>query len=122
MIGDNMRDIHFWVERDGKIIDPMFKEYEEIKKIRNLSDEIVYKPITDKKLIYKYVKEFHNGWDHLGRSHEIFEWASKGGLFPMFGECYWNSLNEIKKNGGKLKVGSMGWRIKNSKEVFYEYG
>ena len=42
-IGFPTIDGHFWIERDGKIVDIEFKEYDFIKTIHNLADGMVYK-------------------------------------------------------------------------------
>ena len=42
-IGFPTIDGHFWIERDGKIVDIEFKEYDLIKTIHNLADGMVYK-------------------------------------------------------------------------------
>ena len=39
---------HFWVELDGKIIDPWFEVYDGIIKLKGLTNEKVYRPASKK--------------------------------------------------------------------------
>lgn len=128
MVGLNlpMIDGHFWVVRDGKIIDSEFPEYAMIRQIRNCSDEQVYlesNPIIQQVLIQKHIDVFDkflniNTIEEIAK--KLSEWLEDEP--SIFRHCFFNSLMEIAKNGGRLVFGSMGWKVNNSTEVFYEYG
>jgi len=111
----NLADIHFWVERNGMIIDPEFIAWENmVKKINNLEGKKIYQSLNDKETIKKYLKYQISIFDV--RTMNILKDQ------PMNRQCYINSLNEIKKNGGKLKVGKLGWKIRNKDDIWWEYG
>jgi hypothetical protein len=122
-------DGHFWVERDGKIIDPELKEYHHIgsgyvrfhkeasPQVQCLIIETMYRTFEEKQ----------------GFKRDSDEWAS----FLLFhrnivGACFHNALREIYMNGGTLKCGSVGFYFKNGNtrrgfecpagSVWWEYG
>jgi hypothetical protein len=122
-------DAHFWVERDGIIIDPYFKEYNYIKTIRGLGDEQVHLeadlPIQNIMIeIHKRVlKSVMGGADFQEAMKNFVDFAKKFQMdTPTADRCWNNVLLEVYKNGGEIKFGSMGWKYKNSNKIFYEYG
>ena len=111
-------DGHFWVVRDGKIIDPNFPQYDMIKKIVGGVGERVYLPAE--KIIQSFmIKKYIVGRTMLltdERNKYIIEMYS-----PLFAKCETNALVETLKNGGEIVFGSMGWNTKNG-GIHYEYG
>lgn len=118
-------DGHFWVERDGKIIDPYFQEYDFIKKFQNLTGDIVY--LEAEQLTQKLINtKFNKILDELfgTEAYKKFRDGSIECKRPkaIFGGCYQNSVIEIANNGGILKFGSMGWKRKSKAGIHYEFG
>ena len=122
-------DGHFWVERDGKIIDPYFKEYEMIKKINKLGNEQVH--LEAEETIQKIMIEMFKRKTKSALGGEDWDEVMKNCINLLksfnrdkicFNRCWFNCILEISKNGGEIKFGSMGWKHKNSDNVFYEYG
>lgn len=114
-------DGHFWVERDGVIIDTEFKEYDYIKKAHGAKDGMKYKEAdatTQKIMIAIMMKVLEKN----SLTVESFRALSVkcGKLKPMFRCCIQNSLIALAK-GGVLKFGSMGWEKPNGK-VWWEFG
>jgi hypothetical protein len=114
-------DGHFWVERDGVIIDTEFKEYDYIKKAHGAKDGMKYKEadaMTQKIMIGIMMKVLEKN----GLTCESFRAlaASCGLLKPMFRCCIQNSIIALGE-GGVLKFGSMGWEKPNGK-VWWEFG
>ena len=113
-------DGHYWVVRDGKIIDPMFKSYEEVKSICGLKGDPIYLPADDltqqvfkKKLSIKINKLEERGLHFLGR---------KGDWKITDGCCDMNAYTEQKLRGGEIIFGSMGWKRINGNGIHYEFG
>lgn len=108
-------DGHFWVERDGKIIDPHFQAYDLVKKIQGLKGEPVY--LEAEPLIQEIMKKkFEKSEDQ-----KRFIKQQLKTLTLQSYQCYSNSIVEITKLGGTLKFGSMGWKRKAG-GVHYEFG
>jgi len=113
-------DGHFWIERDGKIIDPIFEEYEIMSKLFK-SVKFIYCPAdeTTQNLIiamyFKQIKKEYTLGDYVANTTAIFKKK------PYFGRCLQNALVEQSENGGKLVFGSFGVEKKNGIQ-FWEYG
>jgi hypothetical protein len=115
-------DGHFWVVRDGKIIDWDFTHYDMVKKIWGLTDEQIHLEadentqkimlaIFQKKLLPEHIPEYLSALD----KHFLpFQ--------PTEGMCYQNCILEVFRNGGEIKFGSMGWKKKSDGTVWYEFG
>lgn len=122
-------DGHFWVVRDGKIIDPHFPEYDLICKIRSCDPKadksyIPAPEMTQKIMIDMFKKCFKK---HL--KGDTIEELSKELLIisgdykkPVVSCCFQNSLMEIAKNGGQLIFGSLGFKYAKKDGYFYEFG
>ena len=116
-------DGHFWVERDGKVIDPYFKDYDNIKKIRNLVGNSIYMiaPIEDMMIsIWKKDMTKKMGICNFEECCKVF--LKEYGFQKTYGNCWINCLIEVYNNGGKIRFGSMGWKKNNSDDIFWEFG
>ena len=102
-------DGHLWVVKDGKIIDPHFKNYDMICCIRGVSTEKHYLPadITIQKVIIKKWIKFLNKID-------LKNWKN----MPNF--CFINAIAYNRKYGGELDFGSLGFGKKN--KIWWEFG
>jgi len=121
-------DGHFWVERNGEIIDFHFPEYDFIKKVNGCSGEPIYlsAPLETQQLVIKImdncVKSVFKGENIEECKKSLCLFSIKYGReTPRFNCCLQNCIMEIYKNGGNLVFGSMGWRKKNG-TIHYEYG
>jgi len=119
-LGDTPIDGHFWVEKDGKIIDPYFKEYDYLKNYHN-GTSITYLPAPEliqnvmiKKLEKLILKHFTNYNLFLNRINFVFPKL-------QFGFCQINTHINYNKYGGKIVFGSLGI-IKQDNSIWYEYG
>jgi hypothetical protein len=121
-------DGHFWVVRDGKIIDWEINEYNLVRKINkcdNIQVHLEADEMTQKMMIGIYKKVLFNvfktnDWNYI--LEKFTDLLLKTGYTkPVNNMCYQNCLVEIYKNGGELKFGSMGW-VRKSGEVHYEFG
>ena len=111
-------DGHFWVVRDGKIIDPYFKSYDYVIKVNNLEGDRVYLPASP--LIQAVMKKrFIDGSMQtaamLLRQHIIQPHTRRDNC------CNINAILETY-NGGEIIFGSMGWKQKDSDEIWWEFG
>ena len=122
-------DAHFWVERDGVIIDPYFQTYDQSKKFWNLSNEQVY--LEADQSIQRIMIEIHTRvLKKVFIKNDLQEALQEHAEFcikydtdkPQPNRCWRNVCLEVYKNGGQIKFGSMGWKRENSNDVFYEYG
>ncbi len=138
-------DAHYWVERDGKIIDPDFPEDDEyIRVFQNTTrekkyheaPEIVQKvfiAIGEKSLdteLRKMTMMGKDGFVALAESDwETFmkpltaEKREKllAEYEPRFGSCMLNAYKEAKINGGRIVFGSQGY-VKKRGGVHWEFG
>lgn len=110
-------DGHFWIERDGKIIDPYFKDYDIIKSYNKCVGDVIHLPAPD--LVQKImIKKFRSAEEIVKLDDAFFlRFFPK----PRINMCWQNAKLELIKNGGKLIFGSMGWK-KKSGEIHYEFG
>lgn len=103
-------DGHFWVERDGKIIDPHFEMYDVMCKTKEADPQKKrYIPASDiirdkilKKLGYEKVRL-------------KVEWK------PQPAHCLLNSFSEAQFRGGKIVFGSMGFERPDG-SVYWAFG
>ena len=114
-------DGHFWIERDGKIIDPIFKEYE-IMKNEFKAVKFIYRPadeLTQTLLtavcLKQINKEYYTLGDYVADNITIYK------KIPHLGRCLQNALIEQCENGGELVFGSFGVEKKDGRQ-FWEYG
>jgi len=118
-------DGHFWVERNGEIIDWDFQHYNHVKKVRNCSGDKVYleAPIETQRLMIELcyrmsnrVLQSNNNKTCAIKMKKLHNGNRKSGM------CFGNCIIEILENGGELKFGSMGWKKNNSDDIWWEYG
>jgi len=122
-------DGHFWVERDGAVVDFDFPSYLQCKEFWKCSPSAKpqYLPAPSKaeedalwvfeaciRRRYKMLPDEHS-WDEVCKRC-LQRWPS-----PVSNECYQNAVAEIGRNGGKLRFGSMGWE-KRAGGVHWEFG
>ena len=110
-------DGHYWIVRDGKIIDPYFMEYNLIKMINGLTDDIVY--IDAPQLIQSVLIKKMQPIEEIVSEMPMNTCAE---FSPRFNYCIQNALIERKLRGGKLVFGSVGWKKRDGKGVHYEFG
>lgn len=117
-------DGHFWVVRDGKIIDPAFPLFDKmicalnkcnVKKPKvylECKDEKVKDTILSLYLLNKGMKS----------KEELYDILTKDNYKPMQGNCILNAIFEQMKNGGTIVFGSLGYERLHSNDIHYEYG
>ena len=128
---DTERSFHCWIaNQEGDIIDDHFEEYDEIIKVRGLRNEPVYMPFNiekQKKIWRWFKKQLKEDTDFGGIKHG-YEYFVKERRKATFQRCTFNVLInlELMKFKGdsnyRIVIGSMGWRYKNSDDVWFEYG
>ena len=109
-------DGHYWVVRDGKIIDPMFKFYETVKRQWGCDEEIVNLPASP--VAQAVFKKKQLGKVQMAKSCGFYHslWDASQGF------CDINAYHEQKMRGGEIVFGSMGWRRTKDNSIHYEYG
>jgi hypothetical protein len=124
-------DGHFWVERDGKIIDPHFPYYNMICQLRKCDAKAPksYLPapeMTQTLMKGMFMKVLKNVLGDKPQEEIFAEFRDitkrQIGLKPRPDCCYQNCIIEIAERGGTLVFGSMGFKYKNKDGYFYEYG
>ena len=121
-------DGHFWVERDHRIIDPYFYQYDIVKRLNRLEGKAVYLEadiIISKVIIRRFESEITKAlttFSTLSTTTDLFAKIIKDGYKNTFGRCYQNAILEISKNGGRLCFGSMGWKHKKNDSIHWEFG
>ena len=138
-------DGHFWVERDGKIIDPEFlSEDEYIRKANKTTTEKAYQEapelvqkiligMLEKTLSYELRKtKMMNGKGAMVVSMKTIQALNTPmteeeqanavkEYIPAFDCCNLNAYTEAKLRGGRIVFGSQGWKKKDG-SVWWEYG
>ena len=99
-------DGHFWIEKDGEILDPSFREHEIIGVIHDCDPY---------EMSYKEAPLLTQVW--MACCAGGMTWAGRG-----FGFCFKNALEIQSKVGGRLVFGSMGFKKKNAPGYHWEYG
>lgn len=123
-------DGHFWVERNGDIIDTTPEE-EDIKRInahRGFTEGREYLPavsIVQTIMIKSYTADvIANFNEATGRSAttlaEVYE--NSPIQIPKALSCYKNAFYEQWKNGGTVVFGSMGYKAHWTSDIFWEFG
>lgn len=110
---------HFWIVRDGEIIDPRFKEHEHIQRVNGTTDQVCRIPASEavqKIMIATHLKKVQ---EHIGDNAGAFFARVMGR--PSFGQCFFNCLMEQHLRGGEIVFGSMGW-VREDGSKYYEYG
>ena len=115
-------DGHFWVERNGKILDTHFPYYDMIKMYHGCCGEMMYHEaddFTQKLMITRFKRELNKVGlcedDYLHLKSVIYDGKA------VMNECYYISLLAMKE-GDRLVFGSLGWKKKDGSGVWWEYG
>ncbi|QIG59356.1 hypothetical protein [Dishui Lake virophage 2] len=115
-------DGHFWVVRDGAIIDPHFQQYDKIKRLNDLEGDAIYCP-APAEVQEEFINALKGQYTRAFGSLENFtKEARQLGWRPEANMCEKNALDEWVRNGGEIVFGSMGWKEKGSNEIWWEYG
>ncbi len=119
----NSIDGHFWVERDGKIIDPIFKENIEWCEEMGCCSKRKYVKCADDLLGKIFIIQFMFCFDLEVKTYEK---AKKAGCQVAhdtgYGYCFHNACAEIYKNGGTLCFGSLLFKNKHNNDYKIRYG
>lgn len=125
-------DGHFWVVRDGKIIDPHFPDYDVICRIQKASkkdkDYLPAPELTQKLVTAMFVKGLKEVYGNDKTFEELCDIYTRrykqnfGNTEPTMNMCFQNCLMEISKNGGTMVFGSLGFKLNGKDEYWYEYG
>ena len=115
-------DGHFWVVRNGEIVDPYFSVYDQIKQANgvNVSAPNAYCAASAEtqnvmtSLLEEAVTEIFGTSALFLRSFEQY----LGGPQPY--QCLTNAMYEKLKNGGDLVFGS--WGFKKQGKMWWEFG
>ena len=114
-------DGHFWIERDGEIIDPHFPQYDFIKSFHN-GVKFVYHPAdptTQLMMTTLFFKKVMTEYDTI--EGYVEDRVKILGTQKAHNNCFMNALIELYENGGMLVFGSWGIeRADGSK--FWEFG
>lgn len=115
-------DGHFWIERDGEIIDDDFIEYDYIKHVQKCSGKKIYKE-ADALTQTIITKMFNRVLESHGFNYEKFRaFSKKHGLDKSeVNCCFQNSIYKLRE-GDVLKFGSMGWKRQNAPDIYWEFG
>jgi len=113
---------HFWVERDGEIVDADFPEHTRLrKKLRCVPELNVYQrapPKTEEAMIRLFEKltlrAFQaDNWDDMMPEFILVAKMTGNGDAPVYDKCWTNCIQEVYYNGGQIRFGSMGYKQKD---------
>ena len=110
-------DGHFWLVRNGKIIDPYFDDYTFVKKVQGCNNKQVYLPASPlvQTILKRKFAEVDESWG-VTKQFIIDDFNGK----PLSGRCYHNA-RMLMEDGDELVFGSMGWHKKTG-GIHYEFG
>jgi hypothetical protein len=109
-------DGHWWLVRNGKIIDPYFDDYDHCKKVWGCNNKQVHLPASP--LVQTIIKrKFAEVDETLGINKLMVQMMFKQ---PTAFRCYLNT-KILMEDGDELVFGSMGWH-KKSGGIHYEFG
>lgn len=115
-------DGHFWIVRDGEIIDWDFEDHKYIQKVWGCNQTKEYLPapaITQKIMISMFNKVIVHNVDCVKM---FYNQSKKYGLLePRFNACYQNCIIEQHLRGGEIVFGSFGFQKRNG-GIHYEFG
>ena len=112
---------HFWVERDGEIIDWDFPEHTRLrKKLKCVPEWNAYlraPPKTEDAMIRLFekltLKAFQaDNWNNMMPEFIMVAKMTGNGDGPIFDKCWTNVIQEAYYNGGVIRFGSMGYKCK----------
>ena len=119
----NSTEGHFWVERNGKIIDPLYKEHIEWCEEMGCCSTRKYVKCADEILGKMFIIQFMYCFD---LECETYKKAKKIGCQVHHGDgygyCFHNACKEIYKNGGTLCFGSLLFKNKHNNDYQVKYG
>lgn len=118
---------HYWVERDGVIIDPYFPNYDDFKKFhkikKNKKNKRVYveatNPIT-KQTALKFLE--NRLLKPFGDRRKAVDLMLMCGYTPEPRCCQFNAVIEAERNGGVIKFGSVGMESDDKTKTIWIYG
>jgi hypothetical protein len=119
---------HFWVERNGEIIDPEFPQYRRLRRKFNADPEIhcylrAY-PKVEEAIIRLYrritLKAFDcEKWDDMMVEFILVAKMTGNADAPIFNKSFTNAIQEVYHNGGEIRFGSMGFKKKDGTYHWY---
>jgi len=116
-------DAHFWVMRNGEVVDTYFEEYDMIKRANgvNPNEPVIHCPASPEiqEMLISFIR--HTFIDAFGSMEEF---AVGNEMFfdgeARQGHCQINSFYEAFKRGGQIVMGS--WGFKKQGKMWWEYG
>ena len=116
-------DAHFWVVRNGEIVDTYFEEYDMIKRANgvNPNEPVIHCPASPEiqEMLISFIRqtlidEFGSMEDFALANEMFFDGEARQG------HCQINSFYEAFKRGGQIVMGS--WGFKKQGKMWWEYG
>ena len=121
---------HFWVVRDGEVIDADFRQYRRLRRKFDADPEWhSYLPAPEKvrnviiRLFKRITLKAFNAedWDEMMEEFMLVAKMTGNADAPTFEKSFTNAIMEIYYNGGELTFGSMGFKKKDGTCHWY-YG
>eukprot|EP01051_Picozoa_sp_SAG22_P025403 SAG22_NODE_7509_length_732_cov_2.515008_1_plen_159_part_00 len=122
---------HYWiVDDDGNIIDPMFEEYEIMKKLFGLEGPPVYHEWSIKNQLIKIKEQnkkdkkcYRENAQRVGQPIDVIKRRAMEQFRnkPEFGKCNINAMSIKDAHPTyKIKIGNMGWGNKEGR-IWWQY-
>ena len=115
-------DGHFWVVRDGVIIDPHFQQYDNVKRLNDLEGDNCYHPApqaVQEEFINALKGQYTRAFGDLANFPSE---AKRLGWKPEANMCEKNALCEWVERGGEIVFGSLGWKERGTNTIWWEFG
>lgn len=121
---------HFWVERDGVIIDWDWPQLRKLRRQldceRDLNAYLRADPRVEEAMIRLFkrvtLRAFKtDDWDDMMVEFLLVAKMTGNADKPTFNKCWTNCIQEVYHNGGEIRFGSMGFKRKDGTYRWY-YG
>jgi hypothetical protein len=114
---------HFWIVRDGKIVDWDFPEYKELRVFHNCEEKPKYRlesVAIRRKAKKQWIKEKRDDLEEIRElMPEMWEEIVKAHPLPF--QCSLNVCVEQALRGGQIAYGDMGWTCRDTGDIWYEF-
>jgi len=123
---------HFWVVRDGEIVDADFPQHARLRRKYKCVPELnVYQPAplkVEKAMVRLFeritLRAFQvDNWDDMMEEFMLVAKMTGNADNPTFNKCWTNCIIDIYYHGsGNIRFGSMGFKKKSDGDTVWYYG
>lgn len=119
---------HFWVERDGEVIDYDFPQHCKLRRQLDCKPKLNVYLFAPPKVEEAVIRLFRritlrafdsDNWDDMMVEFILVAKMTGNADGPTFNKCWTNCIQEVYHNGGVIRFGSMGFVRKDGTYRWY---